>query len=548
MKAEVAVIGGGMGGVAAALAAARGGATVVLTEQTEWLGGQLTSQLVPLDDHLFIETTGANASYRRLRAHLRDHYRRDFPLAPRALRDPHLNPGACWVSPVGVDPRVAVSVLDAELLPHVVSGRVTVLRGCRPVRAEAEADVIRAVEVEDAEGERVLVRARYFLDATELGDLLELGAVEFVSGRESREQTGEPNAAETADPTDMQSVTWCFAIDHLEGEDHTIDRPEGYEHFRDVAPPHRNGVPALDFRAGINSDGSARRVYRLDVNPDDDPSAVDLDHRHMGRTPDLWTYRRIAARRQFRDGYLRSDITVVNWPMNDYVGGPLFGVDDAEEHWRGAKQLSASLLYWLQTEAPRPDGGTGWPGLRLRADVAGTKDGFAMMPYIRESRRIRARRTIVEQDVSVALRGDRGAVRYEDTVGTGHYFWIDRHPSTRGSVWPGGIPHPFEIPLGALVPVRMRNVVAAGKNIGTTQITNGCYRLHPVEWSVGEAAGALAAFCVERGTEPHAVADGGALLQDFQRVLAVDGVQLRWPEGMLWSADEELRILAEGER
>ena len=43
------------------------------------------------------------------------------------------------------------------------------------------------------------------------------------------------------------------------------------------------------------------------------------------------------------------------------------------------------MLYWMQTEAPRPDGGTGFPGLRLRPDVMGTADGLAQAPYHRES-------------------------------------------------------------------------------------------------------------------------------------------------------------------
>jgi hypothetical protein len=45
--------------------------------------------------------------------------------------------------------------------------------------------------------------------------------------------------------------------------------------------------------------------------------------------------------------------------------------------------------------------------------------------------------------------------------------------------------------LGALIPIRMENLLPAAKNIGTTHITNGCYRMHPVEWNIGEAAGAL---------------------------------------------------------
>ncbi|SEJ03291.1 hypothetical protein SAMN04487995_3132 [Dyadobacter koreensis] len=43
-------------------------------------------------------------------------------------------------------------------------------------------------------------------------------------------------------------------------------------------------------------------------------------------------------------------------------------------------QLSLSLLYWLQAEAPRPDGGKGWPGIRLRKDMMGTEDGLAKYP------------------------------------------------------------------------------------------------------------------------------------------------------------------------
>ncbi len=545
LHTDIVIVGGGFGGVSAALAALDEGRSVVMTEPTRWLGGQLTSQLVPTDDHFFIETTGANRSYRDFRSELRDFYRRNYPLTAEAAADPNLNPGAAWVSPVSVDPRVAVHVIEGALLPYRNSGALTVLMEHEPVSAETEGDEVRAVTVRSTRtGDESVLRGRYFLDATELGDLLVLADVEHVSGREAQADTGEPSAAETADPTDMQSVTWCFAIDHIDGADFTIDRPDGYEGIRDWSPVHRRGLPMLDFRAGINEDGSARKLHHLNVNPDDDPFAIDLDHRHIGRTPDLWTYRRIAARRQFRPGFIPSDITVVNWPMNDYVGGPLFGVDDAADHWRGAKALSASLLYWLQTEAPRPDGGTGWPGLRLRADIAGTEDGFAMMPYVRESRRILARRTIVEQDVSLTLRGDRGARRYDDTVGTGHYYWIDRHPSTAGTIWNGDVPHPFEIPLGSLIPRRVRNLLPACKNIGTTQITNGCYRLHPVEWSIGEAAGSLAAYAIAESTEPHAVLDSTDRTADFQRHLTRRGVQLRWPEGMLWSANDEAGVPA----
>jgi len=87
-----------------------------------------------------------------------------------------------------------------------------------------------------------------------------------------------------------------------------------------------------------------------------------------------------------------------------------------------------------------------------------------------------------------------------------------------------------QIPLRALVPIRMENLIPAAKNIGTTHITNGCYRLHPVEWGVGEVAGTLAAFCLERRCTPQQVCADRDLLEQLQARLVRDGVEVRWPE------------------
>ena len=191
------------------------------------------------------------------------------------------------------------------------------------------------------------------------------------------------------------------------------------------------------------------------------------------------------------------------------------------------------MVYWLQTEAPRPEGGQGWPGLRLRPDIMGSADGLAKAPYVRESRRIRAVRTIREQDVSAQYRpGDALAERYEDSVGIG-YYRIDLHPTTEGDNYVDVPSLPFRIPLGALIPVRMANLLPGAKNIGTTHLTNGCYRLHPVEWNIGEAAGSLAAFCLERGKRPQEVNQGADLRKDFQTLLEQNGVELAWPENLV---------------
>lgn len=84
ITADLLIVGGGLGGCAAALAATEAGRSVVLTEPTNWIGGQLTQQAVPPDEHRWIESFGAPRSYRALRDHIRAHYARYYPLSDRA--------------------------------------------------------------------------------------------------------------------------------------------------------------------------------------------------------------------------------------------------------------------------------------------------------------------------------------------------------------------------------------------------------------------------------------------------------------------------------
>ncbi|TCO42587.1 FAD dependent oxidoreductase [Kribbella antiqua] len=526
-EAEVLIVGGGMGGVAAALAALRRGRTVLLTEETDWLGGQLTSQGVPPDEHAWIEQFGSTRSYRKLREAIRDHYRRWYPLTAEAMEATDLNPGQGTVSRLCHEPRVAAAVLSAMVGPYVAAGRLTIHYLHRPVAAEVDGDRVTAVTFAGPDDSVLHASAPYVLDATELGDLLELAGIEHVTGFESAAETGEPSAPAEAQPDNMQAFSWVLAVEHREGEDHTIDRPDQYGFWRDFRPPFwPDRLLSL-----VAPDPRTLEPVRRTFVPHASSGWVVADQSLSPGDKDLWLFRRIVCREMFQPGFATSDVTIVNWPMIDYLPGPLIGVSDDEraKHLDGARNQSLSMLYWLQTEAPRPDGGTGWPGLRLRPDVMGTTDGLAKAPYIRESRRIRARRTVVEHDLSLAVRGDRGAVEYPDSVGVGMYR-IDLHPSTGGDNYIDVASCPFQIPLGALLPVRVRNVVAAGKNLGTTHITNGCYRLHPVEWNVGEAAGALAAYCLENKLEPSQVYDDSAVLERFQASLVADGFELAWPQ------------------
>ena len=523
---EVVVIGGGVGGIAAALAVARNGRSVVLTEEFDWLGGQLTSQAVPPDEHGWIERFGCTRTYRDFRERVRRYYREHYPLLPEFAANPRLNPGNGWVSPLCHEPRVALAVLESMLAPHVSAGRILVLRSCRPVAVALDGrDRVAAVVVRHAAtGAETTLRGSYFIDATENGDLLPLAGVEHVSGSESRADTAEPSAPDHANPRNVQAFSVCFVLEELAGENHVIARPERYDFWRNYVPrlsPPWPG-PLLGW-SGLNPRTMEQMRYNFDP------------HREKpGLFSGLWAFRRIIDRAQFTPGFYRSDVCLVNWPMIDYMEGDLLTGSESERAVRiaDARQLSRSMVHWLQTEASRPDGGTGWPGLRLRGDLLGTADGLAQAPYIRESRRIRALRTIREQDVSAKFRpGDTLAERYEDSVGIG-YYRIDLHPSSGGDNYIDVPSLPFRIPLGALVPVRMQNLLPAAKNIGTTHLTNGCYRLHPVEWNIGEAAGELAAHCLDSDRRPHAVAASRSGVEQFQARLLARGFELAWPENL----------------
>jgi hypothetical protein len=529
LRADVVIIGGGTGGCAAALAAARAGCRVILTEETDWIGGQLTAQAVPPDEHPWIESFGATRLYRRFRTAVRDYYRHHYPLTADARASEHLNPGNGSVSKLCHEPRVALAVLRDLLTPHLSGRRIVLLTEHKPVAADVDGDRVRAVTVRDLRsGRDVVLTAPYFLDATELGDLLPLTKTEYVVGAESQKETGEPHAAAEAHPTDQQAFTCCFAMDYLDGEDHTIDKPAEYDFWRKYVPEMKPAWPGplLSWRMSEPISLGERKVTFDPTGP----GAGGLN---------LWLYRRIADRKNFKEGTYRGDLSLVNWPQNDYWLGNLIDVsaEEAARHLKRAKQLSLSLLYWMQTEAPRPDGKAGWKGLRLREDVVGTDDGLAKYPYIRESRRIKAEFTVLEKHVGTDARmqvtGQRRdevkAERFADSVGVGSYR-IDLHPSSGGRNYIDVSSLPFQIPLGALLPRRMENLLPACKNLGVTHITNGCYRLHPVEWNIGEAVGALAAFCVRHKEPPRQVRKDKKLLADFQAALRREGVELDWPK------------------
>lgn len=526
---DAVVIGGGLGGFAAAYSLLRNNKTVILCEETDWIGGQITSQGVPPDEHQWIETKGATQSYRDYRNKIRDYYKQFYPLNEEAKNDTFLNPGGGGVSRLCHEPKVSVAVFEGYLAPFISSGRLKLFLNNKLISANTANDVVYSVNIENIHNKEIKVlHAQYFVDATELGDLLPLTNTEYVKGTESKKTTGELHAPEIGNPENVQSFTMCYAIDYVPGEDHTIEKPNDWEFWRNYIPDIQPSWPGKLL--GLHYSTPSTLVPKeLSFHPEGGQVKEGILN--------LWDYRKIVDRKKYREGFYKGDVTIVNWPINDYMLGNLIDANksDFDKYIYESKQLSLSLLYWLQNEAPRPDGGKGWPGVRLRKDILGTDDGLAKYPYIRESRRIKANFTVLEEHVGAENRklvakaneDPDSAAYFYDSVGIGYYH-IDLHPSNLGDNYIDFPSLRFQIPLGALIPVRMRNLLPANKNIGTTHITNGCYRLHPVEWGIGEAVGLLITYSLNNNETPQRIRENRVLLRDFQDFIKSEGVETEW--------------------
>lgn len=528
LSADLVIAGGGMGGCAAALSALRHGLRVVMTEETDWIGGQLTQQgLSCPDEHSWIETQGATHRYRELRTAIREYYDRYYPLIESAKNNKYLNPGSGAVSRLCHEPRVALAVLNNMLAPYLSSGKLTLLLEHKIVNTDTNGDQVKALKARALHtGNEITLVAPYFIDATELGDLLPLTHTEYITGAESKKDTRELHAADKEEPNNNQAFTYCFAADYMPGENHVIDKPKDYDYWRNLIPDLQPAWPGKLLSLSYSAP-STLQPKALGFDPTGKPTGSMLN---------LWNYRRIIDKNNFKPGFYAGDISIINWPQNDYFTHNIIDVEEEKfnTYIEQGKQLSLSLFYWLQTEAPRFDGGLGWPGLRLRGDVVGTTDGLAKYPYIRESRRIKAVFTVLEEHVGkenrLLVAGEKAgtkAANFFDSVGIGYYH-IDLHPSTGGNNYIDFGSLPFQIPLGALLPQRVQNLIPANKNIGTTHITNGCYRLHPVEWSIGEAAGLLITYSLEKKISPHAIREKKNVLEDFQKYIRSQGITIHW--------------------
>jgi hypothetical protein len=511
---DVVIVGASFGGVSAALAAAADPKVrVVLLESSSWIGGQATSQGVTRWDDTradLADGTGSTKSYRDLRNAIRAWYLAHANLSAVGQRQEFFNPGFSKTGPpfpepghpFSADPQVARVVLQDSL--SSLSSRLDVKFGVRVTAVDIERGVITGIQTTSSTGTDSY-SASVFLDATDLGDLLPLCRLEWRIGAESKEQTGEPDAERIPHPEYVQPITVPIALElRPAGENHTIAKPDGYA---DIVRDQNFQVVDGDISTVFNSTG--------------------------GDT--LWNYRRYIDFSNFADDRYPCDRSTINVGSNDYQGAtiPTGSSQHDDQIIEAARAVSLGYLYWLQTDCPHDDDPSqkGYPNLMPMAAAFGTPDGTAPMPYIRESRRLVAKTIVVQQDIELGTRPKnavRGAKLFKDTCGIGWYGVDIHHAEKPGTRYINFPTLPFQIPLGSLLSQTLSNFVAACKNIGTTHLTSGAYRVHPVEWAIGEAAGTLAAYCATQNVAPTTVLDSAGRLTAFQQRLVARGIPIFW--------------------
>ncbi|MEG4390873.1 FAD-dependent oxidoreductase [Microcoleus sp. BROC3] len=474
LKADVLVVGGGTGGTAAAVQAARRGAKTILVSEFPWLGGMLTAAGVSAPDgnELAAFQTGLWGAF------LRELQQRQ--------------PGGLdwgWVSFFTYDPRIGAEIFAdwVKCLPnlHWISGQ-------KAQDVLYEGDRISGVQFAD-----FTVSAKITLDATELGDLLALGEVGHRWGWEFQAEWGEPSAPAASNALterySVQAPTWVAIMQ---------DFGKGAAGPEIPAPPVDNPDRFMGAWDGYTPEQflnygrlpGGLLMINWPIRGNDYGEGVD----------------RLIASEASRQEFLQESL----WHTQCFAR--FIQTQLGRRYGLAQNIFPISTIENQQNSSILPS--------------------FALHPYYRESRRLRGVQTITEQDILPVV-GGRVAklpINYEgicETIAIGNYA-NDHHYTTGdiplqpksirwGGRWTGT---PFTIPYSALIPASTDGLLACEKNISVSHIANGATRLQPVVMNIGQAAGMAAALCAESGCQPRDLPVRvlqEALLQDSEASAAV---------------------------
>jgi hypothetical protein len=563
---EVVVVGGSLGGVAAAAQAMEAGANTCLIELTPWLGGQVSAQGVSAIDesHAFLTESTPSASWSTFKQ-LIQKQPVDLPSWSQVNGQPVADLNSCWVGRLCFPPQAGATAAQ-QLLQQAASKapgsrfetaiafkgadfdatgtEITAIHAVRRIPRQPDYvpqgrfsselaswyswtanDTFEKVPIrlQAPPGKRLIV-----IDATDTGELVAWAGIPHRVGTESRASTGEPSASDRDNPDCTQAFTYPFVL--------AIHDDKGLS------------LAALAHVKPDYSKAEHRRAYNLEGFP-------------FFSGHSFFNYRRIISTTPndpFNSTPNPGDMTLVNWNNgNDWswMNPPLILTDEQIEktgqrqNWMGGLSVVAlrqaethALLFaeWLLETQPK----AGFPLTFLTGahTPMGTVSGLSMTPYIREARRIIGRRAYSQREFALResdLRHDLpGRDFTPSTVGVVHYA-IDMHGCKYRNWEPTGeansapakesVVRPLHIPLEALVPQEVNNLLIGGKSIAVTHIANAVTRIHYSEWTIGAAAGATAGWLLH--TQPHLTpADivPKQKIASLQAHLQAHGLRLEW--------------------
>ncbi|CAF1463385.1 unnamed protein product, partial [Rotaria sordida] len=240
----------------------------------------------------------------------------------------------------------------------------------------------------------------------------------------------------------------------------------------------------------------------------------------------IWTYRRVNT--STTSAFVAvNDLTIQNWDRGNDYGRDYFYLPVADAHqqrdtnqWQGGVNINAireaerqayGYHYWYRAKAP-----TNWANrtvLVRSVSTAGTCHGLAKMPYLRESRRSIGINNFL-LNISMISGNARDIHGYipHDRLCLGAYN-VDIHSMSQCK-YPAYIYQyypvlPYYVPLRAMTNRDIDNLFVIGKTMAQTFLVNSATRLHPVEFSSGQAAGIASAYAIQSN-----IGNVGDLMQD----------------------------------
>lgn len=332
---------------------------------------------------------------------------------------------------------------------------------------------------------RSVIKAKVVIDATELGDVMAAAGAKYDIGMDSRDVTGEAQAPAKANDI-IQDMTYVVVLkDYGKNANQTIPKPQGYD--------------------------PAEFAHSCDVS---DPASFS--------SPDN------NCHQMMQYGRLPNNKYMINWPKygNDFYLNIIEKTPaERTEALKAAKLHSLRFIYYLQTAL-------GYKNLGLADDEFPTKDKLPMIPYHRESRRVKGEVQLTVNHVSDPYH--QPDPLYRTGVAVGDYT-IDHHHAKNTNAPKIDfvkirVPS-YNIPMGSLLPKDVDGLIVAEKSISVTNIVNGATRLQPVVLGIGQAAGTLAALAVKQNITPRnvpirdvqqALLDAKAYIMPFIDVPATD--------------------------